>query len=169
VLENDDVSYGPADVLWIQERTGVRLIFDYQHWWCFNPEGVPMREALERMLASWGRAVRPKVHFSSPRTEMRETVRKNRKSGKKQTVLVAPLATQHGDYANAFEFCSFMREMQELDFDVMLESKAKDLALLRLRRDMLRFAPDVAARFGLKPETSNESDQESILVANALD
>ena len=31
----------------------------------------------------------------------------------------------------------------------MLEAKAKDLALLRLRRDLLRYAPDVALRFGL--------------------
>jgi UV DNA damage endonuclease len=168
VLENDDVSYGPADVLWIHQRTGVRLIFDYQHWWCFNPESVPMHEALERMLATWPRDVRPKIHFSSPRTEMRETVKKSRKTGKKQTVLVPPLATQHGDYANAFEFCSFMREAQDFQFDVMLESKAKDLAVLRLRRDMLRFAPDVAARFGLNANNSNEPDKPSVLVRSAL-
>jgi UV DNA damage endonuclease len=140
VLENDDLRYGAADVLWIHERTGVRLVFDYQHWWCFNPEGVPLREALTRMLATWTGS-RPKVHFSSPRTEMRETVRN------KRTVLAPPLATQHADFANAFEFCTFMREHGELTFDVMLESKAKDLALLRLRADMAKFAPDVAARF----------------------
>jgi UV DNA damage endonuclease len=32
------------------------------------------------------------------------------------------------------------------DFDVMLECKQKDLALLRLREDLRRYAPDVAAR-----------------------
>ena len=31
----------------------------------------------------------------------------------------------------------------------MLEDKSKDLSLLRLRPDLLRFAPDVAARFGI--------------------
>jgi UV DNA damage endonuclease len=31
----------------------------------------------------------------------------------------------------------------------MLEGKSKDLSLLRLRPDLLRFAPDVAARFGI--------------------
>jgi UV DNA damage endonuclease len=30
-------------------------------------------------------------------------------------------------------------------FDVMLESKQKDLALLRLREDLRRYAPDLAA------------------------
>jgi UV DNA damage endonuclease len=130
-------------------RARLVLENDYQHWWCFNPEAVPMREALQRMLATWKGSARPKIHFSSTRTELREISRKNRKTGKPETVLQPPLCTQHGDYANAFEFCTFLREHRDLDFDVMLESKAKDLAVLRLRRDMLRFAPDVAARFGI--------------------
>jgi UV DNA damage endonuclease len=149
VLENDDLRYSASDVLWIHERTGVRLIFDYQHWWCFNPEGIPWREALTRMLATWTGGVRPKVHFSSPRTEMRQLLRRNRRTGKNETVLMAPLATQHGDYANPFEFCTFLRECNGLEFDVMVESKAKDLAVLRLRRDLARYAPDVAVRFGV--------------------
>src|SRR5206468_152643 len=149
VLENDDIRFGPADVLWIHERTGVRLVFDYQHWWCFNPECVGLREAIERMVATWEGITRPKIHFSSARTELREVDRKDRATGKKKTALLPPLSTQHGDYANPFEFCTFMRQVADLDFDVMLESKAKDLALLRLRNDMLRYAPDVARRFGI--------------------
>jgi UV DNA damage endonuclease len=39
-----------------------------------------------------------------------------------------------------------------LVFDVMMEGKSKDLSLLRLRPDLLRFAPDVAARFGITAE-----------------
>ena len=31
----------------------------------------------------------------------------------------------------------------------MMEGKSEDLSLLRLRPDLLRFAPDVAARFGI--------------------
>ena len=45
-----------------------------------------------------------------------------------------------------------MREAQGLDFDVMLEAKTKDLSLLKLRGDLFRYAPDVAARFGLGPD-----------------
>ena len=37
VLENDDIRFSAADVLWIHERCGVPLIFDYQHHWCLNP------------------------------------------------------------------------------------------------------------------------------------
>jgi UV DNA damage endonuclease len=168
VLENDDLRYGPADVLWIHERTGVRLIFDYQHWWCFNPEGIPMAEALDRMLSTWRGSARPKIHFSSARTEMREVARKNRKTGKSEAVLQPPLCTQHGDFANAFEFCTFMRQHAGREFDVMLESKSKDLAVKRLRRDLWRFAPDVAARFGVREDGLEPGDAEGeIVVAEA--
>ncbi|RZM05884.1 MAG: UV DNA damage repair endonuclease UvsE, partial [Sphingomonas sp.] len=37
----------------------------------------------------------------------------------------------------------------------MMEGKSKDLSLLRLRPDLLRYAPDVAARFGI---TAQEAD-----------
>jgi UV DNA damage endonuclease len=147
VLEHDDLRYGPADILWIQERTGVSLVFDHQHYWCFNPEGMPMRQALTQMLKTWN--CHPKIHYSSPRTEMREIGRLDRETGKTKAVLQQPLATQHAAFANPFDFITFVREFSDLSFDVMLESKGKDLALLRLRQDLLRFAPDIAARFGV--------------------
>lgn len=149
VLENDDLRFSCADVLHVHEHTGVRLIFDHQHFWCLNPEGQEMRDALSRMLASWPGDTRPKVHFSSPRTELRQLVRKNRKTGKAETVNVAPVWTGHADFVQPFEFISFMRVAEGLEFDVMIEAKAKDLALIKLRPDMVRYAPDVAARFGL--------------------
>ena len=42
-----------------------------------------------------------------------------------------------------------MRELGGQEFNVMLEAKSKDLALLRLQRDLQRYAPDVAKTFGL--------------------
>jgi UV DNA damage endonuclease len=174
VLENDDIRFSCADVLWIHERTGVRLIFDYQHMWCLNPERLDMRETLEKFLASWPADVRPKIHFSSPRTELREVKQKitakqreAAKAGKAKTkkgellkapvkatariktVLRPPIWTGHADFTNPFEFATFMRMAEGLEFDVMMEGKSKDLSLLRLRPDLLRFAPDVAARFGI--------------------
>jgi UV DNA damage endonuclease len=64
--------------------------------------------------------------------------------------MVAPVNTGHADFCNPFEFITFMRIAEGLDFDVMLEAKVKDLALIRLRPDLLRYAPDVAKRFGLE-------------------
>ena len=53
VLENDDIRFSAADVLWIHEQTGVRLIFDYQHFWCLNPERLAVEHrALLRATAA---------------------------------------------------------------------------------------------------------------------
>lgn len=160
VLENDDLRFSCADVLHIHEHTGVRLIFDHQHFWCLNPEMLDLRETVSKMLASWPSHVRPKIHFSSPRTELRQLTRKNRKTGKNETVNVSPVWTGHADFVNPFEFTTFMRVAEGLEFDVMLEAKSKDLALVRLRPDLLRYAPDVAARFGLSANQQQSFDAE---------
>ncbi|WP_152044623.1 UV DNA damage repair endonuclease UvsE [Aureimonas psammosilenae] len=160
VLEHDDLRFSAADVLWIHEHTGVRLIFDYQHFWCLNPDRADLRDTLSRILKSWPEDQQPKIHFSSPRTELREQIRVDKKTKKKTTVHVAPVFTGHADFCNPFEFATFMRVAEGLDFDVMLEAKAKDLALTRLRPDLLRYAPDVAARFGLKPSEAGELEAE---------
>jgi len=160
VLEHDDLRFSAADVLWIHEHTGVRLIFDHQHFWCLNPEMLSMRDTLAKMLASWPDGVRPKVHFSSPRTELRQLTRKNLKTKKSEVVNVAPIWTGHADFVNPFEFATFMRTALALDFDVMLEAKSKDLALIRLRADLVRYAPDVADRFGLVPALQDKLDAE---------
>jgi UV DNA damage endonuclease len=62
-----------------------------------------------------------------------------------------------------------MRTASGLEFDVMLESKAKDLALVRLRPDMLRYAEDVASRFGLAPTQTQalESEEAALLERDA--
>jgi UV DNA damage endonuclease len=59
--------------------------------------------------------------------------------------VLAPLSGQHADFINPFEFAAFVAAARGLPpFDVMLEAKAADLALLRLREDLKRFAPDLA-------------------------
>lgn len=152
VLEHDDTRFSASDTLWIHEHTGVRLIFDHQHFWCLNPDRLDMRDTLARMLATWPEGVRPKAHFSSPRTELREVKRRDPETRKVTTANIAPVWTGHADFCHPFEFITFMRLANGLTFDVMLEAKAKDLALIRLRPDLLNYAPDVAARFGLRSE-----------------
>jgi len=194
VLENDDIRFSAADALWIHERTGVRLVFDYQHFWCLNPERLEMRPTFERFLATWPEGVRPKMHFSSPRTEMRElkqritpaqreAAKAGRAKAKKgeilkapvkptariKTVLRPPIWTGHADFTNPFEFATFMRQMDGLVFDVMMEGKSKDLSLLRLRPDLLRYAPDVAARFGITAEDADELAADEVLLAQGVD
>jgi len=156
VLENDDIRFSAADVLSIHERTGVRCVFDYQHHWCFNPEGLPLLPTMERFLRTWPSGVRPKIHYSCARTEMREIKRKNRKTGLLETVLQPPVWTGHADYNNPFETIPFLRSIAHLETDVMLESKAKDLALLRLRADIARYAPDLAPRYGISAAAASD-------------
>lgn len=147
VLENDDQRFSAADALWIHDRTGVRLVFDYQHFWCFNPEGLELVSTARRILATWPAGARPKIHFSSPRTELRPTTPTTKGRDKRASYL-KPQWTNHADYVNPFEFITFIRRLPDVDFDVMLESKGKDISLLQLRADLVRFAPDLASRFG---------------------
>ena len=89
-----------------------------------------------------------------------QVARKDRKTGKSVTVNMAPVWTGHADFVNPFEFATFMRTAAGMEFDVMLEAKSKDLALIRLRPDLLRYAPDVAERFGLVPALQSKLDAE---------
>ncbi len=162
VLENDDIRYSAADVLKIHEATGVKCVWDYQHHWCFNPEGLDPHYTLMKFCATWPKGVRPKMHFSCARTEMRELKRKNRKTGRVEHVLQPPIWTGHADYNNPFESITFLRSIQGIDVDVMLESKAKDLSLIRLRNDMAKYAPDLATRYGVDAQQAAEDVAEVI-------
>lgn len=149
ILENDARNFSVDDIGDIHQRTGIRLVFDYLHHLSNNPSGLGIHEALGRCLDTWPPGVTPKVHFSSPRTEMRVTERRDPHTGKMERVLKPPLWDQHADFVNSWEFIAFLEEARHLrDFDVMLEMKAKDLALLRLREGLRKFAPDwVRAKF----------------------
>lgn len=147
VLENDDTRFSAADVLWIHGETGVSLVFDHQHFWCYNPERLELYATARRFLATWPAGVRPKIHFSSPRTEAREVKRTDPRSGKAVVALLPPVWTGHADFTNPFEFIAFMRALREAEFDVMLEAKSKDLAVLRLRADLAQYAADLAPGF----------------------
>ena len=144
VLENDDVSFSVSDVLDISAATGIPIVFDNLHHFCFNPESLPMKEALTRALATWPAEVVPKIHYSSPSTDFAATVKKEKgATGRERTVtkLHAPRTKAHADFIDPFEFVLFWQAVGAdslRDFDIMLESKGKDVALLRLRRELAK-------------------------------
>ncbi len=141
VLENDDTRFGVADILWVHERTGIRLAFDNLHHRLCNPDGRPPRDALAACLATWPADVRPKIHFSTPRTEWRV---EGDPAGEDARVKRARWG-YHSDYVNPFEFIDFLGLAEGLrEFDVMLEVRAKDIALVQLREDLARYAPALA-------------------------
>jgi len=135
VIENDDRTYALGHVLALHERTGLRVVWDILHHHCNDPDGIPDREALEAALATWPAGVTPKIHFSSPKTAIEE--RKKRVGRRVERSWVLPQLRAHADMIDPIAFEHFLRDTAAgLDFDVMLEAKAKDLALLRLRAEL---------------------------------
>jgi UV DNA damage endonuclease len=132
VIENDDRHFGLSDVLRLSGRIGRPVVWDVLHHRCHDPAGIPDREALSLALATWPDGITPKVHFSSPKTAVEERAR--RVGRRVERTLVLPELRAHADMVDPIVVEHFLRETARgLTFDVMLEAKAKDLALLRLR------------------------------------
>jgi UV DNA damage endonuclease len=135
VIENDDRVFSLADVLEISKQMGLRVVWDILHHHCHDPDGVPDREALRLALDTWPRHQTPKIHYSSPKTAVEERVRKRGRTRGRQLVL--PQLRAHADMVDPIAFEQFLRgPARGLRFDVMLEAKAKDAALLRLREHL---------------------------------
>jgi UV DNA damage endonuclease len=132
VVENDDRSFGLADVLALSARADLRVVWDVLHHRCHDPAGMSAREALSAALATWPAGETPKVHYSSPRLDVEE--RRVRRGRRVERRLILPELRAHADLIEPTGFEAWLREAADgPDFDVMLEAKAKDLALLRLR------------------------------------
>jgi UV DNA damage endonuclease len=137
VIENDDRSFGVADVVALARGSGLRVVFDILHHRCHDPEGIDDADALGAALGTWPAGVVPKLHYSSPRLDV-ET------RGKR---LVLPQMRAHADLVDPMAFESFLRDVvRGRDVDIMLEAKAKDLALERLRDQLA--ARGIATRDG---------------------
>jgi UV DNA damage endonuclease len=143
VVENDDRTFALCDVLDLARRIGRPVVWDILHHHCNDPQDIPDREALELALGTWPDGVRPKIHYSTPKTAMEE---RKRKVGRRvERSIVLPQLRAHADVIDPIAFEHFVTETARgLDFDVMLEAKAKDLALLRLREQL--------AERGVEPE-----------------
>jgi UV DNA damage endonuclease len=136
VIENDDVSFGLGAVLELASRTGSRVVWDALHHRCLDPDRIPPAEALALALDTWPEGEVPKIHYSSPRTAVEERKRKVGRRVERRIVL--PPLRAHADLIDPIGFERFLCEdAAGHEFDVMLEAKAKDLALLRLREQLL--------------------------------
>jgi UV DNA damage endonuclease len=107
-IENDDKTsaYTVRDLMFIHEHTGIPIVFDYHHHTC-HPDGMSHQEALEMAISTWPTDITPIVHVSEPRDEKKFRA--------------------HHDYV--------LSEVDTYghDVDIMLEAKAKELALLEYR------------------------------------
>jgi UV DNA damage endonuclease len=137
VVENDDRSFGLGDVLQLHAACGVPVVWDALHHRCHDPEGIDDPEALALALDTWAPDVVPKIHFSSPRLDV--DVKRTRSGRRIAEQIVVPPLRAHADLIDSVAFDAFVRETAGArDFDVMLEAKAKDLALVALREQLTR-------------------------------
>jgi UV DNA damage endonuclease len=117
ILENDDKIYNAADVLHICTACRLPMVLDVHHDRC-NRADMDVGEILGSIFDTWeGQGIPPKVHLSSPKDESH--------------------IRSHADYINMEDFLRFLNKAQKIgrDFDIMIEAKQKDLALIRLMED----------------------------------
>lgn len=115
-LENDDRSYTPEDLLPLCERHTIPLVYDVHHH-RGNPDNLTIAEATERAGATWQMIGQEQFcHISSPREGWA--------NGEPRP---------HADYIdpNDIPRCWLGRKMT-----VDVEAKAKELAVLRLMKDL---------------------------------
>jgi UV DNA damage endonuclease len=112
-IENDDTTWDTAEVLATAQAIGRPMIFDIHHHRVLREDDwFPW---LQKILPTWG-AVRPKLHFSSPQDGLR--------------------SRSHAEGIDPADFANFLQRLGLLEVDVMLECKAKDEALLALRKSL---------------------------------
>ena len=115
VIENDDKIFNLEDTLYLSKKLNIRMVFDYQHYLCNKLESF--EKNIKDVFLTW-KGLNPKIHFSS---------KKNDKEFR-----------SHNEYIDYKEFISFIEKIKHInvDLDIMLEAKKKNLALFKLCNDI---------------------------------
>jgi hypothetical protein len=116
-LENDDKTYTPTDLLPFCQEQGIPFVYDIHHHRC-TPDGMSEEEATRQALTTWDRE--PLFHISSPREGWN-----------------GPKPHRHHDYINIRDFPGCW---QGIDVTVKVEAKAKELAVKKLVKALVRRA-----------------------------
>ena len=116
-LENDDRLYAPEDLLPLCEELGLPLVYDVHHHRCLG-DGLDVEAATHHAVKTWDRE--PLFHVSSPREGWG-----------------ADNPRPHSDFIDLLDFPSLWDGMT---ITVEVEAKAKELAVLSLKRALERRA-----------------------------
>lgn len=124
IIENDDKSYTAKETLNLCNILNIPMVLDVHHHNCNNNK-ENIEDLLDPIFKTWrNESLPPKIHFSSPR------------EGEKDR--------KHADFIEVNEFIDFIEKARllNIDFDVMLECKEKDLALFKLAEDIKIIKPE---------------------------
>ena len=111
-LENDDKAsmYSVKDLMYIHKNTGIPIVFDYHHHQ-FCTGGLTEEEAVKLAATTWPKGITQEVHYSESKA-----LHENNPKEKPQA---------HSYLINA------LPNTYELDLDIMVEAKGKELAILQ--------------------------------------
>ena len=118
VIENDDRLYSLMDCISINQETGIPIVFDVFHHELLNND-EPVRVALQKAMSTWKMSSNgfPIVDYSSQNKVNREE-NKGRRG-------------RHTETIDLILFKRFLKETQNLNFDIMLEIKDKEKSALK--------------------------------------
>jgi len=118
ILENDDTSFTLDDTLYLSEKLGIPLVFDYHHHLAHH-QNINWEENWERVITTWKDSPLPiKMHISSPKSDAE--------------------FRHHSDYVDVNMFFEFLNEIKGSvpEIHCMIEAKKKDEALFALIEDI---------------------------------
>jgi len=110
-IENDDKAsmYSVSDLMYIHNKIGIPIVFDYHHH-TFNTGDLSEEAAVKLAASTWPVGIVPVVHYSESKA-----LHENNTKLKPQA---------HSDYITS------LPNTYELEVDIMVEAKAKELAIL---------------------------------------
>jgi UV DNA damage endonuclease len=114
-LENDDTTYNVEEVLSVCKLVERPMVLDFHHNRCL-PSSKETKSYIGDIVATW-HGTRPKFHLSSSKDEKK-------------------IIKSHHDYVMLDDFNRVIDIIGDLQCDIMIEAKQKDLAIFKLRKDM---------------------------------
>ena len=116
VIENDDRLFDGDEALTVARRLGLPIVFDWLHHQA-NPTARPVSDVIRDIWTTWREEDGvPKIHLSTQAADGRSGA--------------------HADYVDPQDLLDFLQQAPPSPFDCMLEAKKKDMALLRLRKEL---------------------------------
>ncbi len=118
MLENDDTTFTVKETLYLCEKLGIPMVFDYHHHLAKHEE-EDWQQDWERIVGTWKHSPLPvKMHISSPRSEKEYRA--------------------HADYVDPDMFLRFLTGIKGTipEIHCMIEAKQKDAALFRLIEEL---------------------------------